>query len=55
MLKIRSTPTDGEQRPQMREWSTETQNIESHIPAIPSGNRDCMIENSHRQSSPNSV
>ena len=25
----------------MREWSTETQNIESHVPAIPYGNRDC--------------
>ena len=26
MLKIRSTPTDGEQKAQMREWSTETDN-----------------------------
>ena len=32
MLKIRSTPTDGEQKAQMREWSTETENVESHIP-----------------------
>ena len=39
MLKIRSTPTDGEQKAQMREWSTETDNIESHTPAIPYGNR----------------
>ena len=55
MLKIRSTPTDGEQKAQMREWSTETENIESHIPAIPYGNRDCGIENSQRHSSSNSV
>ena len=27
MLKIRSTPTDGEQNAQMREWSTETDNM----------------------------
>ena len=37
MLKIRSTPTDGEQKAQMREWSTETGNVKSHIPAIPMG------------------
>ena len=55
MLKIRSTPTDGEQKAQMREWSTETQNVESHIPAIPYGNRDCAIENSQRHSSSNNV
>ena len=55
MLKIRSTPTDGEQKAQRREWSTEKQNVESHIPAIPYGNRDCAIENSQRHSSSNSV
>ena len=44
MLKIRSTLTDGEQKAQMKEWSTETQNIKSHIPAIPYGNRDCDQE-----------
>ena len=55
MLKIRSTPTDGEQKAQMREWSTETDNVESHIPAIPCGNRDCTIENSQEHSSPNSL
>ena len=51
MLKKRSTPTDGEQIAQMREWSTETDNVKSHIPAIPYGNRDCMIENSQAHSS----
>ena len=55
MLKIRSTPTDGEQKAQMRERSTETQNVKSHIPAIPYGNRDCMIKNSQRHSSSNNV
>ena len=38
----------------MREWSIETQNVKSHIPAIPYGNRNCMIENSQRHSSSNS-
>ena len=47
--------TDGKQKAQMREWSTETQNVKSHIPAIPYGNRDCVIENSQRHSSSNSV
>ena len=55
MLKIRSTPTDGDQNAQMREWSTETDNIGSHIPAIPYGNRDCTIENSQEHSSPSSL
>ena len=27
MLRIRSTPTDGDQKAQMREWSTETENV----------------------------
>ena len=39
----------------MREWSTETDNMESHIPAIPYGNRDCTIENSQGHSSPSSL
>ena len=55
MLKVRPPLTDGKQKAQMREWSTETQNIESHIPAIPYGNRDCAIENSQRYASSNSV
>ena len=55
MLKIRSTPTDGEQKAQMREWSTETENIKSHIPVIPFWTRDCMIVNFQGHSSSNSV
>ena len=55
MLKIRPTPTDSKQKAQMREWSTETQKVESRVPAIPYGNRDCVIENSQRHSSSNNV
>ena len=55
MLKIRSSPTDCKQNAQMREWSIETDNTESHIPAIPCGNRDCMIKNSQEHSSPSSL
>ena len=55
MLKIRSTPTDSEQKAQMREWSIETQNVKSHVPAIPYGNRDCVIKNSQKHSSSNNV
>ena len=55
MLKIRSTPTDGKQKAQMREWSTEIDNTEFHIPAIPYGNRNIMVENSQEHSSPSSL
>ena len=55
MLKIRSTPTDGEQKAQMRVWSTETDNAKSQIPAISYGNRDCTIENSQEHSSPSGL
>ena len=54
MLKIRSTPMDGKQKAQMREWSTETENAEFHIPAIPYGNRNIVVENSQGHSSPSS-
>ena len=52
MLKVRSTLTDGEQKAQMREWSTETDNTEFHIPAIPYGNSNIMVENSQGHSLP---
>ena len=39
----------------MREWSTETENTESYIPALPYGNRDCMVKNSQEHSSPSSL
>ena len=55
MLKPRSTPTEGEQKAQMREWPTETQNVEFHIPAIPYGNRNITVKNSQEHSSPSSL
>ena len=55
MLKIRSTPTEGEQTAQMKQWSTETRSIKSNIPAIPYGASDCAIENSQRYTSSNTV
>ena len=55
MLKIRSTPTDGEQKAQMREWSTETDNAEFHMLAIPYGNRNLTVKNSHENSSSSSL
>ena len=51
MLKIRSS-TDDEQKAQMREWSTETDNAEFQIPDIPYGNRNVTVENSQEHSSP---
>ena len=54
MLKVRSTPTDGEQKAQMREWSTETENAECHIPVIPYGNRIITVENSQGHYLPSS-
>ena len=55
MLKIRSTPTDGKQKAQEREWSTETSDSKFHIPAIPYGNRNITTENSQENSNSNSV
>ena len=39
----------------MREWSTETDNVKFHIPAIPNVNRNLMVKNSQEYSSSNSV
>ena len=55
MFKIRPTPTDGEQKSQMREWSTETDNAKFHIPAIPHGNKNIMVENSQGHSLPSNL
>ena len=46
MLKIRSTPTEGEQTGQMKEWMTESRKSESNIPAIPNTVRDSADKNS---------
>ena len=50
-LKIRSTPTDGETKAQMKEWMPEKENAEFHILAIPNGNRNLMVKNSQDRSS----
>ena len=55
MLKIRSTPTEGKQTAQMKEWTTESRSVESNTPAIPYGIRDCSIENSQEYTSSNTV
>ena len=55
MLKIRSTPTEGEQTAQMKEWTTESRSVESNTPAIPCGIRDCSTKNSQENASSNSV
>ena len=54
-MLIRSTPTDGKQIAQMREWSTETDNAELHIPAIPYGNRNVKVKNSQEHSLPSGL
>ena len=53
MLKPRSTPTDGKQKAQVREWSTETEATKFHIPTIP--NRNITFENSQGNSTPSSL
>ena len=55
MLEVRSTPTNGEQKAQMREWSPETDNMEFYIQAIPYVNRNLMVKNFQEHSSSNSV
>ena len=55
MLKIRSTPTEGERTAQMKEWTTESRNIVSSTPAIPCGIRDCSTQNSQENTSSNYV
>ena len=36
----------------MRDWSTETENTEFHIPVIANRNRNLMVKNSQEHSSP---
>ena len=55
MLKIRSTPTDGEQKAQMKEWVPEKQDVTFQAPAVPYGRRNMMTENSQEHSLSNSV
>ena len=55
MLKIRSTPTEGKQTAQMKEWTTESRSVKSNTPAIPYGIRDCSIKNSQEYTSSNTA
>ena len=50
-LKIRSTPTDGEQKVQIKEWMPEKENAEFQAPAVPYGSRNLTAENSQYGSS----
>ena len=55
MLKVRSTPANGKLKVQIREWSTETESTEFHIPAIPYGNRNITVQNSQGHSLPSGL
>ena len=55
MLKIRSTPTEGKQTGQMKEWMTEPRKSESNIPAIPNTVRDSVHEISQENTSSDPV
>ena len=55
MLKVRSTPTEGEQTAQMKEWMTESRKSESNITAIPNMIRDSVHKNSQENTSSDSV
>ena len=55
ILKIRSTPTEGEQTTQMKEWMTESRKSESNIPAIPNTIRDPVHKYSQENTSSDSV
>ena len=46
---------DGKHKTQMKEWSTEIDNAEFHIPAIPHWNRNLTVENSQGHSLPSSL
>ena len=55
MLKIRSTPTDGKQKVQMREWVPEKEDVMFQVPALPYERRNLTVENSQGHSSPSSL
>ena len=50
MLKTRSTPTDGEQEVQMREWVPEKEDVMFQAQAVPSERRNLMVKNSQGHS-----
>ena len=55
MLKIRSTPTEGKQTGQAKEWMTESRKSEYNIPAIPNMVRDSVHKNSQQNALSNPV
>ena len=55
MLNTRSTPTEGEQTGQMKEWMAESRKSESNIPAIPNTIRDSVHKNSQENTSSDTV
>ena len=55
MLKIRSTPTDGKLKAQMREWSTEKEATMFQTPAVPYERRNFTVENSQGHSLPSGL
>ena len=50
-LEIRSTPTDSEQKAQMKEWMPEKENMEFQTPVIPYRLGNSSVENSQERSS----
>ena len=44
MLKIRSTPTEGKQTAQMKEWTIESRSVESNTPAISYGTSSNTVQ-----------
>ena len=54
-LKIRSTPTDGEQKAQMREWMLEKQKTESFASQLFPMRTETSVKNSQEHSSPSSL
>ena len=54
-LKIRSTPTDGEQEAQIKEWIPEKENTKFQTPTIPYRPENSTVKNSQDKSSSNTV
>ena len=55
MLKKRSTPTDDEQKAQLREWVQEKEDMTFQAPAVPNERRNLTVENSQGHSLPSGL
>ena len=55
MLKIISTPTDGEQKAQMREWMPEKEDLMFQALAVPNETKNLMVKNSKGHSLPSGL